>query len=359
MVIGARIIKTGIAVTITMFVCKLLKLEPAFFGAVSAVINMQPSIFLTFKTSRNQIWIHVLAVVVAIIFGHLFGGNALSMGLVTMLIIVLYRRLCLSNGISTGVVAAMFILSSSPEEFLPHALNRTAVVFAGLVTAMLVNILLWPPRYSKQFKEKLEKSNKEAVYYFCTALHAYTQLGDELPEKNEAQKKLAHELTQEVRVLADFFQREGGLFASAPAGQESWFVQARQFMDYTESLVEKADRVYELLQQRYERRLEYGLPPVSSEFQAILDLLASGCDIVTRVNGKLRTVILDRTAVQVEPISEAYWEKLSKVIEEWQPKLANTYFLHALIEVAVMANEIKLSTRQAKRLLAESAESLE
>ncbi|WP_333595172.1 hypothetical protein, partial [Anaerospora hongkongensis] len=25
-----------------MFICKVLNLEPAFFGAVSAVINMQP-----------------------------------------------------------------------------------------------------------------------------------------------------------------------------------------------------------------------------------------------------------------------------------------------------------------------------
>ena len=44
MKIGARVIKTCIAVTITMFICQALKLEPAVFGAVSAVVNMQPSI---------------------------------------------------------------------------------------------------------------------------------------------------------------------------------------------------------------------------------------------------------------------------------------------------------------------------
>ena len=55
MKIGARILKTGIAVTITMYLCKMLNLEPAFFGAVSAVVNMQPSIFLTVKTAKDQI----------------------------------------------------------------------------------------------------------------------------------------------------------------------------------------------------------------------------------------------------------------------------------------------------------------
>ena len=72
---GARIIKTGIAVTITMFILKALNLEPAIFGAISAVINLQPSIFLTFKTAKDQILVHVLGVGTALIFGYLHGGE--------------------------------------------------------------------------------------------------------------------------------------------------------------------------------------------------------------------------------------------------------------------------------------------
>lgn len=358
MIIGKRIIKTGIAVTVTMFICKLLKLEPAFFGAVSAVINMQPSIFLTFKTSRNQILVHALAVVIAIALGHVIGGNPLSMGLITILIILLYRQMNLQSGISTGVVAAVFILSSSPDEFLSHALNRTAVIFTGLFTAMLINIFLWPPRYNQQLKEKLREGNREAVDYFCTALNAYVQLGDEVPEKNELQKDKTHKSMAELRKLSEFFRREDGLFAPAPTGQEKWIATAEKFIDYTESLVEKADRIYELLLQRYERRLEFGSPPISPEFTAVLELLASGCVIVERVNGKLRRVIVDGAAEKVETISEEYWEKLIGVMDDWQPKITGTYYLHALIEIAVLANEIKLSTRQAKKLLQESSDNL-
>jgi hypothetical protein len=276
------------------------------------------------------------------------------MGLITILLIILYRKLNLQNGISTGVVAAVFVLSSSPEQFLPHALNRTAVIFTGLLTAMLINIALWPPRYGQQFKEKLKETNLEAVRYFCAALQAYVRLGNEPPEKNAAQKDKVYQCKQELHVLSGFFKREGGLFAPAPAGQNEWFVSAEKFIDYTDSLIEKADRIYDLLFQRYERRLEFGLPPISPEFKAILQLLASGCEIVDRVNGKLRTVIIDGTEAEVEEISEVYWEKLSGVIDEWQPKMTSTYYLHALIEVAVLANEVKLSTRQAKKLLSES-----
>ncbi|MDF2929682.1 MAG: Aromatic acid exporter family er 1 [Anaerospora sp.] len=113
MKIGARIIKTGIAVTITMFICKILNLEPAFFGAVSAVINMQPSIFLTVKTARDQILVHILGVSAGLLFGYLLGGNPLVMGIVTILMISVYLKLNLQSGISMGIVAAVFVLGSS------------------------------------------------------------------------------------------------------------------------------------------------------------------------------------------------------------------------------------------------------
>ena len=74
--IGARVIKTGIAVAITMFICKLLDLEPAFFGAVSAVINMQPSIFLSFRAAKDQILVHILGVLAGFCFGYFFWSDA-------------------------------------------------------------------------------------------------------------------------------------------------------------------------------------------------------------------------------------------------------------------------------------------
>ena len=352
--IGARIIKTGIAVTITMFICKTLGLEPAFFGAVSAVINMQPSIFLTFKTSRDQICVHLLAVTTAIGLGSLIGGNPLSMGLITILIIIFYRKLKLQSGISTGVVAAVFILSSSPEQFLPHALMRTGVIFTGLFTAMLINIVLWPPRYSRKFKEKLLESNLATVRYFCNALHSYVQLGDEKPLINKDEQEKVHKLNAELHMLANFFKREGDLFSPASSEQGEWFALTKKFIDYNESLMEKADRVYTLLPARYERRLAANYPPISPEFRVILDLLASRCTTVDRINSKLRSLVINGTSVEMEKISEEYWEILMKGIDEWHSKITTSYHLHALIEVAVIANEIKLAARQGKKLLYES-----
>lgn len=357
--IGARIVKTGIAVTITMSVCKALNLEPAFFGAVSAVANMQPSIFLTVKTAKDQIIVHLLGVGAGLLFGYLAGSSPLVMGIMSILLIVIYLRFHLQTGISMGIVAAIFVMGSGQELFLPHALNRTGVVFAGLITAMLVNILLWPPRYKQQFIQKIRESNEKTVAYFCQAIITYARLENDTPDVQQNQKKIVHDLNREVRKLAGLIKREGEMLTAGSAGQRDWFVMADKLLDYNETLTEKADRIYELALERFERRKQFDYPEISPEFRGILNILEDSLSIIERVNGKLRAVILDDQEEVAEKITEDYWERLTWAIEQWQSKLTGSYFLHALIEAAVTADEIKWATRQGKRLLAESVENRE
>ena len=355
MKIGARVIKTGIAVAITMFLCKYFGLEPAFFGAVSAVINMQPSIFLTLRSARDQILIHVLGVVTGFFFGYFLGVNPLSAGLIVVLLIPVYMKLNLHNGITMGIVAALFVLSASTEEFLLHALARTGVIFVGLASAMLVNVLLWPPRYDKLLKEKLRESNEASVLYFCRAVQDYAGLDNgELPSETE-QRKRVKKLNKDARLLLDLLSREQQMGAESSEAK-SWVLLAARLIDYNESIVKKGDRIFDLLPARLERRLKSGRPPISEEFKNILNILESGCTIVIRISGKLRSVIVDGETAIPEKISEAYWENLTKAIEQWQPRLSGSYYLHGLLEVAVTANEIKWATRQAKLLLQESVD---
>ena len=356
MKIGARILKTGIAVTITMYLCKMLNLEPAFFGAVSAVVNMQPSIYLTVKTAKDQVIVHIIGVGAGLLFGYLIGGSPIVMGIVSILLIAVYIRLGLNGGISMGIVAAVFVMGSSQELFLPHALNRTGVIFAGLTTAMVVNVFLWPPRYSRQFKGKLKESNEAAVTYFCRAVDEYVQLENEMPDISTVEKKRVHTLNAEVRALSGLLVREGELPAVGSPEQSQWLILAEKFIDYNDALIEKADRVYDLLPARLERRHQAGDLPISDEFRVMLTILGQGCASIQRINAKLRAVIVDGEDIASEEISEVYWEKLTVAIEHWQPKLTSSYYVHALIEAAVTANEIKWAARQGKQLLQESAD---
>lgn len=354
MKIGARIIKTGIAVSITMYLCKFFNLEPAFFGAVSAVVNMQPSLFLTVKTAKDQIVVHLIAVAIGLLFGYLLGGTPIVMGLVSILLIMVYLKMGLHSGISMGIVAAVFVMGSSEDLFLPHALNRTGVIFTGLTSAMLVNMLLWPPRYNRQLKEQLRQANEAAVAYFCQAVAEYVKLENQEPDLDPQEKSRVHGRNQAVRNLISLSARESELALAAAPEQSRWLSLASRLSSYNEALTEKADRIYELLPARLMRRHEAGDPPISEEFQAILAILGSSNITLQRVNLKLRVVVIDGGTTEPETINEAFWERLSVAIEQWQSKLTGSYYVHGLIEAAVTANEIKWAAREGKLLLQES-----
>lgn len=336
-----------------MFICKLFNFEPAFFGAVSAVINMQPSIFLTIKTAKDQILVHILGVATGLAFGYLFGSSPLVMGIITILLISLHIKFEFKSNITMGIIAALFILSSSEEQFLPHALDRTSVIFTGLLVAMIINIVLWPPRFKKQFQEKLQESNQQAVSYFCQAIQDYVQLENQAPPLRHKQKKLVHNLNKEARSLLQFIKNEGDLLTATASQNNNNFIAAEKLIDYNQSLIGKADRIYELLPDRFERRHQAGLPAISPEFRDILQILSSGCTTITRVNSKLRSAIIEGADIQSEEIREEYWDNLMQSIETWQLIHSGRYNLHALLDAAVTANEIKWASRQAKKLLYE------
>ncbi|MDU4961335.1 MAG: aromatic acid exporter family protein [Sporomusaceae bacterium] len=353
MTIGARTFKTGIAVTITMFICKLFDLEPAFFGAVSAVVNMQPTISLTFKIARDQVLVHVLGVAVGLGLGYLFGGNSLVMGLVTIIIIVLYQKFQFKTSLTAGVVAALFILSSSQEQFLAHAFSRTLVIFVGMGTAMLINILLMPPQYKEQFIAKLQISNELAVFCFGKAVEEYVRLQDQTPDYHQLQREHLQQHNKQTRDMFALMKREGGWLAPA-SEQHEWFALTERLLEYNEALAEGADRIYEQVASRYERRQNLDFPPLTDEFSAILEMLEGGCRTIARVNSKIKIAMLDGKLAEPEAINEDYWRQLMVTIEQWQSRSAGSYYLHTLLEAAVMANEIKWASRQAKKILQEA-----
>jgi uncharacterized membrane protein YgaE (UPF0421/DUF939 family) len=356
MPIGARIIKTGIAVTVTMFVCQVLDLESALFGVVAAVVSMQPSLYLTLTAARNQVLVLILGVVVGLAFGHLAGGNPLTVGAATVAMIFLIKRLGLESGMLMGIVAAIVVLTSAPDRFFSQALDRSAVIFIGLVVAMTVNAVLWSPRHGRRLVDKLRASNEAAVRYFCQAVHDFVQLENQEIPRPEAQQAKVAELIGETRALAEYFRYERKHYFDRYShnGQEEWFPVAERLMDYNEALTEKADHLYELLPARLGRRLESGAPRVSNEFRFILEVLENGCLTIERVNEKLRFLICDLVAVESEEVSESYWEKLAVAIERWQSKPIDSYCLHTLIEVAVVAGEIRWVSREGKRLLGQA-----
>lgn len=155
MKVGSRVLKTGIAVTLALYICSLLQLEPVIFAGVAAIFTIQPSIYQTWKHVWNQVQTNTLGAIIALIALHFLGNDPFAIGLVMIIVILISLKLKMEETISLTLVTVLAIMSAPGTEDLSYALHRFGVIFIGIIVALLVNIFIFPPNYKKQYLEKV------------------------------------------------------------------------------------------------------------------------------------------------------------------------------------------------------------
>ena len=73
MKLGPRIIKTGIAVALALYICSILNLESAVFAGITAIHTIQPSIYRTWKQAWSQVQTNLFGGMIGLL-GLLFLG---------------------------------------------------------------------------------------------------------------------------------------------------------------------------------------------------------------------------------------------------------------------------------------------
>ncbi|GAE93292.1 hypothetical protein JCM21714_2361 [Gracilibacillus boraciitolerans JCM 21714] len=148
---GPRILKTGLAVTISIYICMIFSMENFLFSGVAAILTVQPSVYRTWKQLLDQIITNSLGASIALFFIYFFGVNPISIGFVISLMIALNIKLKMENTIPLTLVTVLAIMTATGSENYYFALERFLAIFIGTCTAILVNILIFPPKYKKKF----------------------------------------------------------------------------------------------------------------------------------------------------------------------------------------------------------------
>ena len=73
MKLGARIVKTGVAIVFALFLADLLNLPAPIFAGIAAIFAIQPSIYRSYLTIIEQIQSNLIGAGVAVIFALIFG----------------------------------------------------------------------------------------------------------------------------------------------------------------------------------------------------------------------------------------------------------------------------------------------
>ncbi|WP_052447287.1 FUSC family protein [Clostridium polynesiense] len=164
--IGLRIYKTAFAIFLCVLISNLLGIS-AFYPCIAAVISMESTVINSFKAGINRMQGTVLGAVIGLIFSSIKRNSPVLCALGTILIIVFCNRFKWKKSvvISCTVFFAIMI-NVSAKTPMEYSLDRSIDTFIGIIIAVLVNYLIFPPKIHQRIEEEsrdIEKNISEKL----------------------------------------------------------------------------------------------------------------------------------------------------------------------------------------------------
>ncbi|ANU11686.1 hypothetical protein A1A1_14509 [Planococcus antarcticus DSM 14505] len=168
--LGARILKTGVAISMALFLANLLELPSPVFAGVAAIFAIQPSIYRSYLTLLDQIYGNLIGAAIAIIFVLTLGSNYLTIGAAAILAIVLMLKLKLENTVPLTLVTMIIIMDSHSTDFLTFASLRISTVMLGILSAFVVNMIFLPPKYETRLFTSIHEVSEEVIRWIRVSI---------------------------------------------------------------------------------------------------------------------------------------------------------------------------------------------
>lgn len=184
--LGARMLKTGLAVAIALYTATLFGFPSTVFAGIAAVFAIQPSIYQSFKTIIQQLQANIIGVGLATLMTYTLGNDPFVVGFTTILIIGICRYLKMERStVSIALVAVIGVMETTQMEVYQFAILRFSSLMLGIFSAFLVNLLFIPPKYETTLFQHIEKLTSEILQSIrLTTRH----MSDDLSLKEEIRR---------------------------------------------------------------------------------------------------------------------------------------------------------------------------
>jgi uncharacterized membrane protein YgaE (UPF0421/DUF939 family) len=154
--IGTRNLKTAFAVVVCMGISKILKLEYPFFVAIAAIISMENSLANSFKAGRSRMMGTIIGAGFGLIGALIEPGNAIVCGIGIIGVIYCCNLLKWRKPVAfAGVVFMAVMVSTQGKNPFLYSMNRILDTFIGIVVAVIINYLIFPPDYFPKIKQSI------------------------------------------------------------------------------------------------------------------------------------------------------------------------------------------------------------
>nr|WP_263323076.1 aromatic acid exporter family protein [Neobacillus sp. Marseille-Q6967] len=163
MKLGARIVKTGIAIVLSLYLAQLLHSPSPVLAGIAAIFAIQPTIYRSYLTIVEQIQGNLIGAILAVICVLLLGNHYIIIGLAAIIVIIINLKLNIENTIGLSLVTLISIMETPGSDFLPFAGIRFSTIMIGVFSAFIVNLVFLPPKYETKLYFKISDTTEEII----------------------------------------------------------------------------------------------------------------------------------------------------------------------------------------------------
>ncbi|ETI66309.1 FUSC family protein [Neobacillus vireti] len=208
MKLGARILKTGIAIVLALYLSQLFHSPSPVFAAIAAIFAIQPTIYRSYLTIVEQIQGNIIGALLAVILVLLLGNHFIVIGLAAIIVIIINLKLKLENTIGLSLVTLISIMETQSGSFIQFAGIRFSTIMIGVFSAFIVNLVFIPPKYENKLYFKIVGTTEEIIKWIrLSTRHDY----DHQLLKTDIKK-----LKEEIQTMDQFYKmykEERGYFS--------------------------------------------------------------------------------------------------------------------------------------------------
>ena len=148
---GLRIIKTGIAASLCVALCSLLKLDKPFLAVIATVLSMGKSIDFSVRAGKNKTFGVLIGSAIGCAAAAILPANAGLCGIGIILVLYLCQLLRLTGAGSLACFAFVSVMfyAARPNPWI-YASICTGDALIGIAISVIVNLLIFPPNYAEE-----------------------------------------------------------------------------------------------------------------------------------------------------------------------------------------------------------------
>lgn len=201
--IGPRMMKTGLAVALTILITESLNLELGMVAVITSVIAMQPSIMRSVSYVKEVILSTIIGVTSALVGAYTLGLQPVSIGITVMLAIGVNIKLGWVKTVNITILTIAIIMLSKDEAIsFMYLVDRLSLIFIGLSSAFLINAFIFPPNHQKLLYALIKKS-LDKTSFLLRVIPNKTMKVKELKKKEVELKKDINEINDYLSVIVD------------------------------------------------------------------------------------------------------------------------------------------------------------